>query len=141
MSGRPILHGGCHCGLVAYEVDGPIKRASECNCSICTRKGYLHWIVPRDQFRLMTSWDDLVVYSFNTGAAKHYFCPRCGVASFYIPRSDPDKIDINLRCLEGIDLSTLELSHFDGRNWDTAIKSYESLGDKERVYETEPDSA
>jgi hypothetical protein len=124
MSQESILCGGCHCGLVAYEVDGPIERAIECNCSICTQKGYVHWIVPRDRFRLLTPWEDLATYTFNTRTAKHHFCPQCGVASFYIPRSDPDKVDVNLRCVANLDLEILERSRFDGRNWEIAIRSY-----------------
>jgi hypothetical protein len=118
-----IYRGGCHCGLVAYEADGPIESAGDCNCSICAMKGYVHWIIPRERFRLLTRWEDLATYSFNTGVARHHFCPRCGVASFYIPRSAPDKIDINLRCVANLDLDALSLTHFDGRNWEAAFKS------------------
>jgi hypothetical protein len=118
-----VYRGGCHCGRVAYEVVGPIQgRVSECNCSICTKKGYLHWIIPRERFRLLTSWEDLSTYTFNTHTAKHHFCPQCGVASFYIARSDPNMIDVNLRCVEGIDLAALKLAHFDGRNWEKAME-------------------
>jgi len=120
-----VYRGGCHCGLVRYEVTGPIERASQCNCSICTQKGYVHWIVPRERFRLLTRWEDMATYQFNTGVARHHFCPRCGVASFYIPRSNPDQIDINLRCVAGVDIEALTLAHFDGQNWEAAIKTYE----------------
>ncbi len=81
----------------------------------------MHWIVPRDAFRLLTPWEDLATYTFNTGVAKHHFCPVCGVASFYIPRSDPDKIDVNARCLDGVDLASLTIERFEGRNWERAI--------------------
>jgi hypothetical protein len=124
MSEPTIYRGGCHCGQVAYEVDGPIERASECNCSICTKKGYVHWIVPRDRFRLLTPPDEIATYRFNTGVAQHHFCPRCGVASFYVPRSDPEKIDVNLRCVENLDLEALSKVKFNGRNWEAAIESY-----------------
>jgi len=113
--------GGCHCGRVAYEVDGPIERISQCNCSICTKKGYLHWIVSRERFRLLTPESELATYTFNTGVAQHYFCRTCGVASFYVPRSDPERIDVNVRCLEGIDLTGLKVVPFDGRNWEQAM--------------------
>jgi hypothetical protein len=112
--------GGCHCGDVAYEVAGRIGRVEVCNCSICTKKAYVHWFVPREDFKLLTPWEALAVYQFNTGVANHYFCPRCGVASFYIARSAPDKIDINVRCLEGVDITALDIDTFDGRNWETA---------------------
>ncbi len=114
--------GACHCGRVRFEVGGTLRRVSQCNCSICTKKGYLHWIVPRDQFRLLTSEDALATYSFNTGVAQHHFCRVCGVASFYIPRSDPDKIDVNARCLDGVDTATLRVDTFDGQNWEEAFR-------------------
>src|ERR1700694_4404025 len=89
-----IYRGGCHCGRVEYEFTSvPPTRAEACNCSICTKKAYIHWMVERDAFRLLTPTDQLATYSFNSAVAQHHFCPRCGVASFYIPRSDPDKID------------------------------------------------
>ena len=116
-----IYRGGCHCGAVAFEVEGPLEAIDVCNCSICTMKAYLHWQVPRDRFRLLTSEDVIETYRFNTGVARHYFCRTCGVASFYIPRSNPDCIDVNLRCVEGINLDTLEIETFDGRNWERAI--------------------
>ncbi len=112
--------GGCHCGRVRYEVEGEIDRVLECNCSICTKKAYLHWIVARERFRLLTPWEELATYRFNTGVAQHHFCKTCGIASFYIPRSDPDKIDVNLRCVEGVDPATLQVVPFDGRNWERA---------------------
>lgn len=111
--------------MIAFEVSGPIENPAECNCSICTKKGYLHWIVARERFRLLTPEAALATYTFNTSIAQHHFCPRCGVAPFYIPRSDPDKIDVNLRCIEEIELGSLNLARFDGRNWETAIKSYD----------------
>jgi hypothetical protein len=120
-----VYRGGCHCGQVRYEVAAPIGAIEECNCSICTKKAYLHWIIPRDRFRLLTPWETLSTYTFNTHTAKHHFCPRCGVASFYIARSAPDKIDVNLRCVEGIDLSTITIERFDGRNWESAIVEHQ----------------
>ena len=120
--------GGCHCGGVAYEVTGVIDDISECNCSICAKKAYVHWIVPRESFRLLTPAENLATYRFNTGAAQHHFCPTCGVASFYIARSDPDKIDVNVRCLEGVELAKFKLRKFDGQNWETALKKLERSG-------------
>jgi hypothetical protein len=117
---RKSYRGGCHCGRVAYEVEGRLDRISICNCSICAKKAYLHWIVPREDFQLLTRWEALATYTFNTGTAKHYFCPQCGVGSFYIARSAPEKIDINVRCLEGVDVSALPTEYFDGRNWEAA---------------------
>ncbi len=114
--------GGCHCGAVAFEVEGELSEVIECNCSICTRKAYLHWIVPPQSFRLLSGAHDLVTYTFNSGVARHFFCARCGVAPYYVPRSNPDKIDVNVRCLEGVDLSALSVRQFDGRNWERAMR-------------------
>jgi hypothetical protein len=116
--------GGCHCGKVRFEVTAALDFVDECNCSICTKKAYLHWVVPRDGFRLLTPRDDIATYTFNTGVAQHHFCRTCGVASFYIPRSDPDKVDVNARCIDGIDLKTLPIKNFDGKNWEKSFETY-----------------
>ncbi|MGH7897315.1 MAG: GFA family protein [Candidatus Binatia bacterium] len=113
--------GGCHCGRVRFRVTGSLERASDCNCSICAKKGFLHWIVPPEQFQLLSGPDDLATYAFNTGTAKHHFCRHCGIHSFYVPRSDPDKIDVNVRCLDGIDVERVPRRVFDGRHWEQAI--------------------
>ena len=105
---------------------GALTVVEECNCSVCAKKGYLHWIVAREAFHMTTPPEQLATYTFNTGAAKHHFCPKCGVASFYIPRSDPDKIDVNVRCLEDVDLASLKIDHFDGRDWEANISSYKA---------------
>src|SRR5690606_19671166 len=83
--------GGCHCGRVRFEVDAPAELAvDDCNCSMCSRYGYLHLIVPANRFRLLRGAEALTTYTFNTGTAKHHFCATCGVKSFYVPRSHPD---------------------------------------------------
>jgi hypothetical protein len=123
-----ILRGGCHCGLIEFEVEGPVGVVEECNCSICAKKGYLHWIVPRETFRLLTPADSIATYRFNTGVAKHHFCPVCGVAPFYIPRSDPDRIDVNVRCLEGVEPGSLRIERFDGRNWERSYRERRGSG-------------
>jgi hypothetical protein len=111
--------GGCHCGAVAFEVDAPARvTVSECNCSICRMSGYQHLIVPRAQFRLLRGADALSEYTFNTGTARHLFCRRCGVKSFYVPRSNPDGYSVNVRCL---DQSTLE--HIDTEPFDDADRA------------------
>jgi hypothetical protein len=116
--------GSCHCGRVRFEVQGTPDEVSECNCSVCTRKAYLHWIVPRAAFQLVAGEDDLATYRFNTGVAQHHFCRHCGVASFYVPRSNPDSIDVNARCLDGVDVAALPRRSFDGRNWEASIDQF-----------------
>ena len=112
--------GGCHCGRVRFRVTGDLAQAAYCNCSICTKKGFLHLIVPPEQFELLRGEDALTTYAFNTKTARHLFCRECGIHSFYVPRSDPDKIDVNVRCLDGVDLATLRPQSFDGQNWEEA---------------------
>jgi hypothetical protein len=102
-------------------VKAPLTGVTQCNCSVCTKKAYLHLIIPPGQFELLSGESVLAEYRFNTGTARHRFCRICGVHPFYVPRSDPDKIDVNVRCLEGVDLSTLEIAPFDGRNWEAAM--------------------
>jgi hypothetical protein len=114
--------GGCHCGRVRFRVTADLSRVSDCNCSVCTKKGFLHLIVAPGQFELLSGEDALSTYQFNTGTAKHTFCRHCGIHSFYVPRSDPDKIDVNVRCLDNIDLTAITVLPFDGRNWEDAME-------------------
>jgi len=115
------MQGGCHCGSVQFRVTADLDRVTYCNCSMCSKKGFLHLIVPPEQFELVSGKDDLTTYTFNTGVAKHTFCKYCGIHAFYVPRSDPDKIDVNVRCLEGVDVSALSIKTFDGKNWEQAM--------------------
>jgi hypothetical protein len=112
--------GSCHCGRVRFVVRGDLATATVCNCSICTKKGFIHLIVPQGDFELVSGSEALSTYTFNTRVAKHHFCATCGMHPFYVPRSDPDKFDVNVRCLEGIDVDALVVSRFDGRNWEQA---------------------
>jgi hypothetical protein len=124
MSEMRAYEGGCHCGRVRFRIVTDLKRVSQCNCSICVKKGILHHLVPPERFELLSGADDLVTYRFNTGVAKHTFCRHCGIHPFYVPRSDPDMIDVNVRCLDEVDAATLKLDFFDGRNWEQAIDTW-----------------
>jgi hypothetical protein len=104
---------------VRFEVIAPAGiSVAECNCSICSRSGYLHLIVPADRFKLLSGHDVLTTYTFNTGTAKHLFCPVCGIKSFYVPRSHPDGFSINARCLDPGTVDAIAVTHTDGRNWE-----------------------
>ena len=115
-----ITHsGGCHCGRVRFEVDAPAElQVDECNCSMCSRFGYLHLIVPAGRFRLVRGQEALTNYTFNTGTAKHLFCSTCGVKSFYVPRSHPDGFSVNARCIDSATVTGMKISPVDGRNWE-----------------------
>ncbi len=109
--------GSCHCGRVAFDVEGEIKGAMACNCSICQRRGSLLWFVPRDKFQLLTPEDSASTYTFNKHVIKHRFCPVCGIHP-YGEGVDPKgnaMAAINIRCLEGLDLDAIPVQHFDGR--------------------------
>jgi len=113
--------GGCHCGAVRYRVTLRSYRMSNCNCSMCTKKGYLHLIVPKEDFDLTTDPSGLSTYSFNTHTAKHHFCKTCGIHSFYVPRSHPDGFSVNARCLDDVNLDWFDAEAFDGKNWEAAV--------------------
>jgi hypothetical protein len=115
-----ITHrGGCHCGAVRFEVRAPARlTVQHCNCSMCSKTGYMHLIVPAADFSLLSGAAQLNTYTFNTGTAKHLFCTVCGIKSFYVPRSNPDGYSVNLRCLDQGTLEQVTVEEFDGRNWE-----------------------
>jgi hypothetical protein len=118
-AGLVTHRGGCHCGRVAFEVDAPVSlQAQDCNCSICRMTGFLHLIVPKARFRLLTDPEALAEYRWNTGVARHLFCRTCGIKSFYVPRSNPDGIDVNVHCLDRSTITALEVEPFDGQDWE-----------------------
>ncbi len=116
----PTYQGGCHCGRVRFAVTTDLRNVIDCDCSICTKKGFLHVIVELEHFQLFSPPEAVTLYQFNTKTAKHYFCPVCGIHAYYIPRSHPDKIDVNVRCLEGVDISRLAIQPFHGREWEAS---------------------
>lgn len=110
--------GSCHCGAVTFTVEAPEDlEIEDCNCSICAKSGFLHLIVPSAKFEILSGEDQLTHYRFNTGVADHTFCRICGVKPFYTPRSNPDGVSVNARCLEPKPRS-LKVNAFDGKNWE-----------------------
>jgi hypothetical protein len=113
-----LYKGSCHCGDVAFQVEGELASAMSCNCSICQRKGTLMWFVPREHLQLLTPDENASTYTFNKHAIKHRFCPKCGMHP-YGEGVDPkgnSMAAINIRCLEGIELEKIAVTHFDGRS-------------------------
>jgi hypothetical protein len=98
---------------------------ADCNCSMCRMSGYLHLIVPKDRFKLIRGQDALSTYTFNTGVAQHYFCCICGVKSFYVPRSHPDGISVNARCIDEGSIESMTVRPFDGRDWEKGRAAYQ----------------
>jgi len=123
----PHYTGGCHCGRVRFELDAVIDRVTECNCSICSKKGILHLRVLPEKFRLLSGHEHLGTYQFGTKTAKHHFCTVCGIHVFTRPRAAPELYTANVRCIDGIDLTDLrdKLVMFDGRNWEAAAGALE----------------
>jgi hypothetical protein len=111
-------HGSCHCGRVAFEVEGTIESAMSCNCSMCGRRGSLLWFVPRGKLQLKTPESALSTYTFNKHVIKHRFCSNCGIHPFgegVDPKGNATAA-VNIRCLEGIELDSIPVTHFDGRS-------------------------
>jgi hypothetical protein len=116
-------HGSCHCGAVRFEIDAPIERVVQCNCSICRKKGALHHAVEPSAFRLTCGADQLGTYTFGTGEAKHHFCLSCGIHVFARPRGAPHLYSVNVRTLDDFptEPGLLSLVQFDGQDWEEAI--------------------
>ena len=128
MPGQVIHRGGCHCRRVRFQVQAPAEiTALDCNCSICRMTGFQHLIVPAAHFELLRGADVLVDYRFHTGAARHRFCRHCGIKGFYVPRSHPDGIDVNVRCLDPGTIRGLTLVPFDDNNRDAATAALAHL--------------
>lgn len=111
--------GSCHCGNIRYEVEGEIGKLCECNCSHCSRKGFLLWFVPRDALNLLTPESELSTYTFNKHVIRHRFCSTCGCAPFGFGNDQAGNATaaINARCLGDVDLANIERVFFDGRSY------------------------
>jgi hypothetical protein len=122
--------GGCHCGNVRFEVEAPANiKATRCNCSICSMSGFLHLFVAHKGFRLLSGENSLSTYTFNTGVAQHTFCSNCGVKSFYVPRSHPDGLSVNVNCLDSATIQSVEETQFDGQNWEKNVAEMSPISD------------
>ena len=119
-----VHKGSCHCGAVEFEVEGDFSGGFVCDCSLCKRKGAIMMRVPKEQFKLTKGADDLSSYQWNTKIAKHYFCKHCGIHPFIRPRLDPGRWAFNVRCIDGVDLSSIKVRAFDGQNWEETAKAY-----------------
>ena len=109
--------GSCHCGAIAFEVEGEFGTGLDCNCSLCRRRGGLLWFGPRAALDLKTAAADVATYQFNQHHLEHHHCRTCGVAPFsegVDPRSRQAMVAVNVRCLPGVDLDGLTITRFDG---------------------------
>jgi len=125
MSDKFVTHkGGCHCGAVCFEVKAPaVLELDECNCSICAMSGYQHYCLPFSQFRLISGLDNLQLYQFGSGTAKHPFCKTCGIKSFYHPRAYTQGVSINANCLNPETIEEMRIvRRFNGREWEKTFQ-------------------
>lgn len=106
--------GSCHCGKVRFEVDLELDHVRVCDCTLCSRRGALNHRVEESQLRLLTPLEDLTLYQWHTRTAKDYFCPVCGILPFRRPRTAPELWTINVRCLEGVDVSAIPIRRLQG---------------------------
>lgn len=120
---HPSYRGSCHCGRVTFDVRAKLDHVVECNCSMCRRVGALWHGASESDLHILTGEADLVLYQFKTMTAKHYFCRHCGVHPFTRPRLDPNRWVVNVRCIDGLDLSTIAVRSFDGENWEAAAEA------------------
>jgi hypothetical protein len=117
-----VHRGRCHCGAVEIEAEGTLEGLVYCNCSYCARAGYIHWNVPPERFRLIRGESELTTYQFGTRTSENRFCRTCGISPFRKSRSDPDQVDVNVRCLEGVDPESFPVETFDGIHWEDAMR-------------------
>ena len=112
-----LYKGSCHCGKVAFEVEGELTGAVDCNCSICARKGALLWAVPREALRLNTPEQELDTYTFNKHVIEHRFCRTCGIHPYAEDKAGQAERSayVNIRCLDGLDLAAVPVQAFDGK--------------------------
>ena len=111
--------GGCHCQKVRYEVDiENLSGVMSCNCSICSKRGWLLTFVPTEAFRLIKGKDEVTIYHFNNNLIDHIFCKNCGTASYGTGKDDKgnEMVAINVRCLDDVDIDSLVVTKYDGKN-------------------------
>jgi Uncharacterized conserved protein len=130
MNKNMVTHlGSCHCKQIKFEVLGEKNiKVLDCTCSICSILNYKHYIVDKSQFKLLKGKKYLSTYTFNTNVAKHLFCKNCGIKSFYIPRSHPDSVSVNLNCIHSKTINKVKIIKFDGKHWNKNINKIKSFG-------------
>lgn len=111
--------GSCHCRAIQFTVETDLAKILECNCSHCSRKGFLLVFVPVSQFHLLSGEENLTEYRFHRKVIAHRFCRVCGVQSFGQGKDEEgdETVAVNVRCLEGVDLKSLNPEFFEGKSW------------------------
>lgn len=110
-------HGSCHCGRIAFEVEGQPEQLVSCNCSHCARKGFLLWFVPREALTMKTPESDMASYTFHKHVIRHHFCPVCGCAPLSFGEHEGKAMAaVNVRCLADLDFHDIPQREVDGRS-------------------------
>lgn len=118
MSSTQTYKGSCHCGAVQFSANMSLEKTITCNCSMCKRAGYILAFIPASAFTLISGEEVLSNYQFNKKVIDHLFCRVCGIKPFGRGKDEQGNktIAVNVRCLDGVDLSTLTPFEYDGAN-------------------------
>lgn len=94
----------CHCGTVRFRVrlTDEFNTVRRCTCSFCRMRGAVAVTAKLGDIEFVSGEDNLTLYQFNTGTAKHYFCRTCGIYTHHQRRSDPSQYGVNVACLAGV---------------------------------------
>ena len=115
--------GGCHCGAIRFRVETELTSATQCNCSVCTKKGVINHRVAPERLQILQGQESLGLYQFGTRTAKHWYCKQCGIHVYSNPRRAPTQYAVNLRCLDDYYriVARISIKQFDGQHWEEAV--------------------
>ena len=102
------LKGSCHCGVIKFKINTNLRDLRRCNCSICSRKGFVMGSAPIELLTIVSGKKFLSTYKWNTNIAEHYFCKICGINTHHKRRSNPNEYGFNIACIEGFEMSWIE---------------------------------
>ena len=106
------LKGKCHCGSIKFSINTKIRDLRRCNCSMCSRKGFVMGTALIDELTITSGEKNLTSYKWNTKIAEHFFCKICGINTHHKRRSDPNQYGYNISCIEGFEMSWIEDTPF-----------------------------
>lgn len=97
--------GQCHCGAIAYRVEGEPNVVALCHCSDCRRSAgapFVAWAMYPEGALTITRGVPKTINS--SGTAMRSFCPECGTGLFYRNEAVlPGIIDIQAATLDNPD--------------------------------------
>ena len=115
------LNASCHCSSIRLNIDleKPLSEIVRCNCSICSKsKGFGMICVPQENVTVVEGFESVTEYIFNSTEAPHFFCIICGTHTHHKSRNSPDKICINVACIDDFNIADYkgDIKNFDGVN-------------------------